>query len=291
MPTLYNRAESNTRRTWILIFVFLILVIGLGYLFSYLLDSYFILIFAVLLSITMSFSSYWYSDKIVLKMNKAQRVEEEDSELYRLVENLCITSGLPQPDIYLIDAQQPNAFATGRNPENSAVAVTRGILDILDKDELEGVLAHELAHVQHRDILISTIAATIAGAITLLATMARWSAIFGLGGRDGDNNLFATLAMAILAPIAAMMIQMAVSRSREYAADKGGANLSKKPQALASALQKLEEFSKRRPMQQANANTAHMFIVNPLTAEGFSSLFRTHPSTEERIKRLRNMRV
>lgn len=249
-------------------------------------------IIAFVIALAMNFVSYWYSDKIVLKMYKAQEVTESDApQIYSTVRNLTQRAGLPMPKVYIIPNDTPNAFATGRNPENSAVAVTRGILDILDKDELEGVLAHELAHVQHRDILISTIAATIAGAITLLASMARWAAIFGLGGRDENNNLFGTLAMAILAPIAAMMIQMAVSRSREYAADKGGATLSKKPQSLASALQKLEEFSKRRPMQQANANTAHMFIVNPLTAEGFSSLFRTHPSTEERIKRLRNMRV
>ncbi len=249
-------------------------------------------IIAFVIALGMNFFSYWYSDKIVLKMYKAQEVSENDApQLYTVVRNLTQRAGLPMPKVYIIPNDTPNAFATGRNPENSAVAVTRGIMDILDKDELEGVLAHELAHVEHRDILISTIAATIAGAITLLASMARWAAIFGMGGRDENNNLFATLAMAILAPIAAMMIQMAVSRSREYAADEGGAKLSKKPQALASALQKLEDFSKRRPMQQANANTAHMFIVNPLTAEGFSSLFRTHPSTEERIKRLRNMRV
>ena len=249
-------------------------------------------IIAFVIALAMNFVSYWYSDKIVLKMYKAQEVTEGDMpKLHTTVRNLSQRAGLPMPKVYIIPNDTPNAFATGRNPENSAVAVTRGIMDILDQDELEGVLAHELAHVQHRDILISTIAATIAGAITLLATMARWAAIFGMGGRDENNNLLGTLAMAILAPIAAMMIQMAVSRSREYAADKGGANISKKPQSLASALQKLEEFSKRRPMQQANANTAHMFIVNPLTAKGFSSLFRTHPATEERIKRLRNMRV
>jgi len=244
------------------------------------------------LALVMNFVSYWYSDKIVLKMYKAQETTERDNpKLYSIVRNMTQRMGIPMPKVYIIPMETPNAFATGRNPEHAAVAVTTGILDILNTDELEGVLAHELAHVEHRDILISTIAATIAGAITILASMARWAAIFGIGGRDENNNIVGMLAMAILAPIAAMMIQMAVSRSREYHADEGGAKISKKPLALASALEKLETYSKRRPMQQANANTAHLFIVNPLTKKSFASLFRTHPATEERIKRLRSMSV
>ena len=247
-------------------------------------------VLAFVIALGMNFFSYWYSDKIVLKMYKASPVEESEApDLYRIIRRLTQQMGIPMPTVYIIPTETPNAFATGRNPDHAAVAVTNGILDILNQDELEGVLAHELAHVEHRDILISTIAATIAGAITLLASIARFAAIFGFGGRDGDNNLFATLTMAIVAPIAAAMIQMAVSRSREFHADEGGAKISKKPQALASALEKLEAYSKRRPMQFARENTAHLFIVNPLTGEGLANLFRTHPPTTERVKRLRSM--
>ncbi len=247
-------------------------------------------VLAFVLALGMNFVSYWYSDKIILKMYGAQEVSERDApQLHGIVRNLTQRMGIPMPRVHIIPMDAPNAFATGRNPEHAAVAVTKGILDILNTDELEGVLAHELAHVQHRDILISTIAATIAGAITIMASIARFSAIFGIGGRDENNNIVGLLAMAILAPIAAALIQLAVSRSREFHADEGGAQISKKPLALASALEKLEEYSKRRPMQRANTSTAHLFIVNPLTKEGFASLFRTHPSTEDRVKRLRGM--
>ncbi|HKJ68415.1 MAG TPA: zinc metalloprotease HtpX [bacterium] len=247
-------------------------------------------ILAFVLALGMNFISYWYSDKIILKMYGANEVSERDApQLHGIVRNLTQRMSLPMPRVYIIPMEAPNAFATGRNPEHAAVAVTKGILDILNTDELEGVLAHELAHVQHRDILISTIAATIAGAITILASIARFSAIFGIGGRDENNNIVGLLAMAILAPVAAALIQLAVSRSREYHADEGGARISKKPLALASALEKLEANSKRRPMQRASTSTAHLFIVNPLTKEGFASLFRTHPSTEDRVRRLRSM--
>ncbi|MCF7804841.1 MAG: zinc metalloprotease HtpX [Candidatus Marinimicrobia bacterium] len=247
-------------------------------------------VFAFIIAIGMNFFSYWFSDKMVLKMYKAKPVDESQApELYRVVRRLTQQMGMPMPSVHIIPMEAPNAFATGRNPEHAAVAVTEGILDILDKDELEGVLAHELAHVEHRDILISSIAATIAGAITLIASIARFAAIFGFGGRDGDNNLIGTLAMAFLAPIAAGLIQMAVSRSREYHADEGGARISKQPLALASALEKLEQYSKRTPMKAARENTAHLFIVNPLTKKGFANLFRTHPPTDERVKRLREM--
>jgi len=247
-------------------------------------------VIAFVIALAMNFFSYWYSDKVVLRMYKAQEVDErEDPKLYSIIRSLAQRRGLPMPAVYIIPTETPNAFATGRDPEHAAVAVTKGIMEILNDDELEGVLAHELSHVEHRDILISTIASTIAGAITMLAMMARWAAIFGLGGRDENNNLFATLALAILAPIAAGLIQMAISRSREYHADEGGAELSKKPLALASALEKMENYARRKPMQNAREHTAHLFIVNPLSGEGFASLFRTHPSTEERIKRLREM--
>lgn len=247
-------------------------------------------ILAFVLALGINFISYWYSDKIILKMYGANEVSERDApQLHGIVRNLTQRMSLPMPRVYIIPMEAPNAFATGRNPEHAAVAVTKGILDILNTDELEGVLAHELAHVQHRDILISTIAATIAGAITILASIARFSAIFGIGGRDENNNIVGLLAMAILAPIAAALIQLAVSRSREYHADEGGARISRKPLALASALEKLEAYSKRRPMQRASTSTAHLFIVNPLTKEGFASLFRTHPSTEDRVRRLRSM--
>lgn len=247
-------------------------------------------VLAFVLALGMNFISYWYSDKIILKMYGAQEVSDRDApQLHGIVRNLTQRMGIPMPRVHIIPMETPNAFATGRNPEHAAVGVTKGILDILNTDELEGVLAHELAHVQHRDILISTIAATIAGAITILASIARFSAIFGIGGRNENNNIVGLLAMAILAPIAAALIQLAVSRSREYHADEGGAQISKKPLALASALEKLETYSKRRPMQKASTSTAHLFIVNPLTKEGFASLFRTHPSTEDRVKRLRGM--
>ena len=248
------------------------------------------MIIAFVIAVGLNFFSYWYSDKMVLKMYRAQPVEEHDApQLYSIVRSLTQQMGMPMPGVYIIPTDALNAFATGRNPSHAAVAATRGILNILDRDELEGVLAHELAHVEHRDILLSSIAATIAGAITILASMARWSAIFGFGGRDRNNNIIGVLATAILAPIAAGMIQMAVSRSREFHADEGGARISKKPLALASALEKLENYSQRRPLQFANKNTAHLFIVNPLRGKDFSSLFRTHPPTEERIKRLRSM--
>lgn len=244
------------------------------------------------IAIAMNFFSYWYSDKMVLKMYRAKQVSESQApQLYSTVRSLTQRMGMPMPTIHIIPTDAPNAFATGRNPEHAAVAATQGILNILNQDELEGVLAHELAHVEHRDILLSSIAATVAGAITILASMARWAAIFGgFGGRDRDGgNLISMLAMAILAPIAAGLIQMAISRSREFHADEGGANLSRKPEALASALEKLENYSKKRPMQGASPSTAHLFIVNPLAAKGFANLFRTHPPTTERIKRLREM--
>jgi heat shock protein HtpX len=246
--------------------------------------------FALIMAGVMNLVSYWFSDKIVLKMYRAQEVSEADSpEFYGMVRQLAVQAGMPMPKVYIIESDTPNAFATGRNPEHAAVAATTGILRILDRDELMGVMAHELSHVRHRDILISSIAATIAGAITYLAQMAQWAAIFG-GGRDRDEEGggIGMLAMAIIAPIAAMLIQMAISRSREYEADRGGAQLSHNPLYLARALQKLQMANQRIPMD-ANPATAHMFIVSPLTGGGIMSLFSTHPPMEERVRRLEEM--
>jgi heat shock protein HtpX len=242
----------------------------------------------------MNLGSYWFSDRIALKMSRARPVSRgEAPQLYAAVERLTRRAGLPMPSLHLIPSQQPNAFATGRNPAHAAVAVTEGILEILSPDELEGVLAHELAHVRNRDILIASVAATIAGAISFVATMARWGAMFGGGGDDEDNpgGILGLLAASIVAPIAAMIMQMAVSRSREFAADALGAEIAGRPQGLASALRKLEVMSQRVPMA-VNPSAAPMFIVNPLRgawAKGASRMFSTHPPTEERISRLNEM--
>lgn len=249
---------------------------------------------AFVIAMVMNFGSYWFSDKIVLKMYRAREVTpEKASDLYGIVSNLTRRAGLPMPKIYIIDNPAPNAFATGRNPSHAAVAVTTGILQILDRNELMGVLGHELSHVKHRDMLIGTMAATIAGAITMMASMAKWAMIFGGGSRDNDRGgggAVAAIAMMILAPIAAMLIQMAISRSREYAADQGGAALSGDQRYLARALEKLAQGVQRIPMDASPA-TAHMFIVNPLCGGGMRALFSTHPPIEDRIRRLEAMRV
>ncbi|QEM66944.1 zinc metalloprotease HtpX [Geobacter sp. FeAm09] len=246
---------------------------------------------AFLLAAGMNFFSYWFSDKVVLSMYGARQIEEaDDPRFYGIVRRLAQRAGLPMPKVYLIDSDTPNAFATGRNPEHAAVAATTGIMRILGDDELAGVMAHELAHVKNRDILISTIAATFAGAITYLAHMAQWAAIFGGSRRDDDEGggVFGMILMAILAPIAAMLVQMAISRSREFGADAGGASISGNPLSLANALQKLEMANQRLPME-ANTATAHMFIVNPLTGGGLMTLFSTHPPILERVARLQDM--
>lgn len=236
---------------------------------------------AFFIAVALNFGGYWFSDKIVLKMYKATEVTRADApELYDMVDRLRQKAELPMPKVYVIPSDQANAFATGRNPKNSAVAVTNGIARMLTKEELEGVIAHELAHIQNRDILTSTIAATLAAAITMLA---RFALFFG----DRDRNIVASLAMMILAPIAAVMIQMAISRAREYAADRDGGIICGNPNALANALARLQSGAERRPMD-ANPSTAHMFIVNPFAGalSGMRSLFSTHPPTEERIRRL-----
>jgi len=248
--------------------------------------------FALVIAFGMNFVTYWFSDKIVLRMYGARPVSESEApELYSMVRRLAQRAELPMPKVYVMDQDQPNAFATGRNPNHGAVAVTTGIMRILAREELEGVIAHELAHIKHRDILVSTVAATIAGAISYLAQMAQWAMIFG-GRSDNEReggNPIAALVMMIVGPIAAMMIQMAISRSREYGADAGGARISGSPLYLAGALRKLHIASQKIPMD-ANPATSHMFIVNPLSGGGLLRLFSTHPPMEERISRLESMR-
>ncbi len=239
----------------------------------------------------MNFGAYWFSDKIVLMMYGAKQVAEADApELYAVTRDLAMKAGLPMPKVYIMENDTPNAFATGRNPSHAAVAATRGIMRLLSREELSGVMAHELAHIQNRDILISTISATIAGAISYLAHMAQWAAMFG-GSRDDERggNPIALIVMMIVAPLAAMIIQMAISRSREYGADKGGAKITGNPLSLANALRKLEYGNKRIPMAVPNEATAHMFIVSPLSGGSLLRLFSTHPPIEERIKRLEAM--
>jgi heat shock protein HtpX len=249
---------------------------------------------AFILAIGMNFFSYWFSDKMVLKAYRAQPLDASSApELYAIVNELAQAARIPMPRLYLINSDTPNAFATGRNPHHAAVAVTRGIMRICSREELKGVIGHELSHVINRDILISSIAATLAGVIMIIGSMARWAALFGgFGGRDDEGrgtNMIELLAMAILAPLAATMIQLAISRTREYQADASGARLTHHPDYLASALRKLEMANERLPMQEAGPATAHLFIVNPLSAEGLTRLFSTHPPIEERIRRLEHM--
>ncbi len=247
--------------------------------------------FALIMAFGMNFITYWFSDKIVLRMYRARAVSEADEpELYGIVRRLAQRAELPMPKVYIIDEDQPNAFATGRNPGHAAVAVTTGIKRILSREELEGVIGHELSHVKHRDILVSTLAAAIAGAISYLAQMAQWAMIFGGGRRDDDEggSPIAAIVMMIVGPIAAMLVQMAIFRSREYGADESGARLAGNPLYLASALKKLQMASQRIPMD-ANPATSHMFIVNPLSGGGITKLFSTHPPIEERIARLESM--
>jgi heat shock protein HtpX len=251
------------------------------------------MVIAFFFALAMNFFSYWFSDKIVLRMYGARPITEAEApRLHGIVRQLALRAQIPMPPVYLIGSDTPNAFATGRSPEHAAVAVTEGILRILNDEELEGVLAHELSHVKNRDVLISTIAATLAGAITMLAHMGQYAAMFGGARRDGDEegggNPIVLLIMAIVAPIAAMLVQLAVSRSREYQADATGAALAGRPWGLASALEKLQVAQQVAPMD-ANPATAHLFIVNPLSGRSLMNLFSTHPPLEDRIARLRAM--
>ncbi len=245
---------------------------------------------ALVMAGVMNFGSYWFSDKVVIKMYKGK--ESTSGPLYDVVAEICQQNNLIMPKVFVLPQSTPNAFATGRNPQHAVVAATQGITQILSREELKGVMAHEMAHVQNRDILIGSIAATIAGAISFMAHMAQWAMIFGGGSHDDeDSNPLAMIAMMILAPIAAMLVQMAISRSREYGADATGARYCGNPHSLASALRKLENSNRQAPMTSANEATAHMFIVNPLKAGGIRNLFSTHPPMDERIRRLEGMSV
>jgi heat shock protein HtpX len=278
---------GNQIRTTILMALMTVLIVWVGQM----LGGRQGMILAFVLAAGMNFFSYWYSDKLVLKMYRAREVSAQDApQLYGMVSTLAQRAGLPMPKVYIIPKDAPNAFATGRNPEHAVVAVTEGLLQLMDRDEIMGVLAHELGHVNNRDILIGTIAATMAGAVMILANMARFAAIFG-GGSSNDREGgglggIGLIAMSIIAPMAAMIIQMAISRSREYLADATGASFAGSPEGLARALQKLGAYSKRLPMN-ANPSTAHMFIVNPLSGSSLMRLFSTHPPLEDRIARLR----
>ncbi|CUS76944.1 Heat shock protein. Metallo peptidase. MEROPS family M48B [Candidatus Kryptonium thompsonii] len=278
---------NNTLKTVFLMTLMMVLLLAIGSA----LGGRSGLVIAFVFSLLMNFFAYWFSDKIVLAMYRAKEVTEAEApKLYSMVKRLATRAGLPMPKLYIIPSMTPNAFATGRNPQNAAVAVTEGIMKLLNDDELEGVLGHELAHVKHRDILTATIVATMVGAITFLARMAQWSLIFFGGSRDRENNAnwIAELVLIIVAPIAAVLIQLAISRAREFAADEGGAKISGKPLALANALRKLERGVETIPME-ARPETAHMFIVNPLRGEGILKLFSTHPPISERVKRLEKL--
>ncbi|MDD3005995.1 MAG: M48 family metallopeptidase [Candidatus Pacebacteria bacterium] len=295
MATLYTQSDSNTRKTYLLISFFLIFVIAVGWVFSQAMGSSDILYIAVIFSTLMSVGSYWYSDKLVLSMSKARLVEFEDNkELYRLVENLCITAGLPLPKIYIIDDSAPNAFATGRDPQHAVIAVTSGILQKLDRSELEGVIAHELSHIGNRDILLATVVVVLVGVVALLADYFKHMLFWG-GGRDNDNkggNLYImilAILLSILAPLFAMLIQLAISRKREFLADADGALLTRYPEGLASALEKIS--SDQEPLEVANRATAHLYIASPFKGNKVSKLFMTHPPIEERVAVLRGMDV
>ncbi|MDD3487344.1 MAG: zinc metalloprotease HtpX [Candidatus Moranbacteria bacterium] len=298
MATLYNEADKNTRLTWVYIAGFLVFVIGIGYVFSQAMDNSAILVAAVVFSVAMSFASYWWSDKMVLAMSGAHEVTHEDGrEIYHIVENLSITAGLPVPKIYVINDPSPNAFATGRDPEHAVVCLTTGIIEKLNKTELEGVIAHELSHVGNRDILLSTVIVVLVGFVALMADWFRRWAWFGGGRRSRDDEggqlaiimMILAVVFSILAPIAATLMQLAISRKREYLADADGALLTRYPEGLASALEKIS--ADPTPMSHANRATAHLFIANPFKGKKISSLFQTHPPIAERIKRLRGMDV
>jgi heat shock protein HtpX len=294
MATLYTQSDKNTRNTYILISAFLVFVIALGWVFSEAMQSSAILWIAVIFSTMMSVGSYWFSDKLVLKMSNAHLVDfESNKELYRLVENLCITAGLPLPKIYIIDDTAPNAFATGRDAKHAVVAVTSGLLQKLDRSELEGVIAHELSHIGNRDILLATVIVVLVGIVALMADYFR--NFLWWGGRDSDgkgNNAYIMIIavlLSILAPFFAMLIQLAISRKREFLADADGALLTRYPEGLASALEKIS--ADQEPLEVANRATAHLYIANPFKGQKVSKIFMTHPSVEDRVAILRGMNV
>lgn len=296
--TLYNQADKNTRLTWLYITGFLVFIILVGYVFAGAMNNSGILYIAVIFSVIMSFGSYWWSDKIVLGMSGAKEVTHENArELYHIVENLCITAGLPTPRIYIIDDTAPNAFATGRDPKHAVICVTTGILNKLEKVELEGVIAHELSHIGNKDILLSTVVVVLVGFIALLADWFRSWSFWGGRRRSGDGEggqlglilFIIAIVLSILAPIAAVLMQMAISRKREFLADADGALLTRYPEGLARALEKIS--SDQEPLEAANRATAHLYIVNPFKGNKVSKLFMTHPPIEDRVKALRGMDI
>lgn len=297
---LYTHQSSNIRKTWLIFTVFLVIVVGFGWVFTQVYGNSIILIFAVVFSIGMSVTSYWYSDKLVLKMAHAKPVTRENArELYNVVENLAITAGLPTPKIYLIHEKAPNAFATGRNPEHAVVAVTTGLLERLDRSELEGVIAHELSHIGNRDMLVSTVVVVLVGFLALASDFFLrslfWNAMFGGRRRSGGHPAFMLIgiAVAILAPIAGMLMHMAISRKREFLADASGALLTRYPDGLARALEKIS--SDPTPMKVANNTTAHLWLDDPFKGKSKKSwwhkLFLSHPPMEERVKALRGLKT
>lgn len=296
MATLYTQQGRNIRKTWLLMSVFLVLVIAFGFLVSLVMGNPAILYVAIVLAFLMNITSYWYSDKIVLSMTGAKPVKREEYfDLYNSVENLAITAGLPMPKVYVVNDPSPNAFATGRDPEHAVVAVTTGLLQILNKSELEGVIAHEMSHIGNRDMLVMTVAVVLAGFIAIVSDLMLRSLAWGGGDRNSKGNaIFIVLAVIgiILAPIAAQLIQLAISRKREYLADASGALLTRYPEGLASALEKISSHA--QPMRRANNATAHLFISDPFGggqkrtfSQKISGLFQTHPPAADRIARLR----
>jgi len=296
MATLYDQADKNTRLTWVYITGFLVFVIGVGYVFAGAMGNSSILYFAVLFSIVMSFGSYWWSDKIVLAMSSAKEVtHEENREIYHLVENLCITAGLPKPKIYIIEDSAPNAFATGRDAEHGVICFTTGIIEKLEKIELEGVIAHELSHIGNRDILLSTVIVVMVGFVTLMADWFRYG-IFSKRSSDSEGAgqlqmilFIVSIVLSILAPIAAMLMQLAISRKREFLADASAALLTRYPEGLARALEKIS--ADQEPLEVANHATAHLYITNPFKGNKVSKLFMTHPPIEDRVAALRGMKI
>jgi heat shock protein HtpX len=295
--TFYTQQDKNIQKTWILMTLFLVIIVAIGWIFTRLYANPAILYFAVVFSLLMNFFSYWYSDKIILAISKAKEISHDSAkELYHIVENLCITAGLPLPKIYIINDSAPNAFATGRNKERAVIAITSGLLEKLNRTELEGVISHELSHIGNRDILISTIVVILVGFIALLSDFFLRFSFFGGRNKDrgGDARIqiilmFVGIVLAILAPIAVVMIQMSISRKREFLADASGALLTRYPEGLASALEKISQY--KMPMKNLNKATAHLYISNPFGAQKISKLFSTHPPIEERIKILREMKV
>ncbi len=296
MATLYTQQASNVRKTWFLMTGFLVVVIAIGYAVSWYMQTPVILYGAVIFALLMNIGSYWFSDKLVLSMTGAHPIEKAQApELYNIVENLSIAAGLPMPKIYIVDDPAPNAFATGRDPEHAVVAATTGLIKMLDRNELEGVMAHELSHVGNRDMLVMTVAVVLAGFVAILADFLSRSLMYGGGGRDRNPVLLIVgIAGIILAPIAAKIIQLAISRRREYLADASGALLTRYPEGLASALEKISAYG--QPMQRTSHATAHLFISNPYGNEGkrsigekISGLFATHPPAADRIRILREM--